>query len=103
MYLSNALKVIDRLLATMEGQDSFDQFSENERVKAAALWYMIVLSESVRDFLNEREGNELENLSLLLSFQAWFVYSFGKFDEIAWTIIKKDIIPLKEEIQRKLL
>lgn len=103
-YLSDVLNSIDHILTFTNDLTAFDQYKNNFLIQAAVERHLSIIGEAINKFLKESEKNDLSNAKQLISLRNRLIHSYDNVDDrIIWTIIKRHILPLKEEINKKIL
>jgi len=98
-YLSDILTSIDHILSFTNDLTSFDQYKKNFLIKGAVERHLGIIGEAVNKFLKESSVNNLSSASQIISLRNRLIHSYDNIDDrIIWTIVKRHIIPLKEEI-----
>jgi len=62
---------------------------------------LAIIGEAINRFLKESEKNDLLNAKQIISLRNRLIHSYDNIDDrIIWTIVRRHLIPLKEEIQK---
>jgi uncharacterized protein with HEPN domain len=95
-----AISLIDEFLADI---NLFSQYKVDRKTKSAVERQLAIIGEAIKK-IKEIDADELINYhSSIIGFRNILVHSYDSInDEIVWAIIKKHLIPLKEEITKKL-
>ncbi len=102
-YLSDILISINHIQSFTDGTLSIDQYKKNFLVKAAVERHLGIVGEAVKKFLSESPENRLTNASQIISLRNRLIHSYDNVDDrIIWTIIKRHISPLKQEVEELL-
>ncbi len=102
--MSDVLNSIDHILSFTNEVKSFDQYKKNFLIKAAVERHLAIIGEAVNKFLRESNGNDLSNAKAVISLRNRLIHSYDNVDDrIIWTIVRKHLNPLKEEVGNKLI
>lgn len=102
-YLSDIWSSIDHIISFTDGISSFDQYKKNFLIKGAVERHLGIIGEAVNKFLKESSKNDLENARQIISLRNRLIHSYDSVDDrIIWTIIKLHLLPLKEEVTKKI-
>ena len=102
-YLSDVLVSIDHILSFTNDLVDFEQYKENVLIKSAVERHLSIIGEAINKFLKESLENELVYSRQIVSLRNRLVHSYDNIDDrIIWTILSLYIIPLKEEVERKI-
>jgi uncharacterized protein with HEPN domain len=102
-YLSDILVSIDHILSFTNDVVYFEQYTENFLIKSAVERHLSIIGEAVNKFLKESLENELLHSRQIISSRNRLVHSYDNIDDrIIWTILSQYIIPLKEEVEKKI-
>lgn len=102
-YLSDGLNSVDHILSFTNDLKSFDQYKANFLVKGAVERHLEIIGEAINKFSKESKENILSNTSQIISLRNRLIHSYDNVDDrIIWTIVKRHLIPLKEEIIKKI-
>lgn len=102
-YLSDVLNSVDHILSFTNDLKSFDQYKSNFLIKAAAERHVAIIGEAINRFSKESKENVLSNSSQIISLRNRLIHSYDNVDDrIIWTIVRRHLIPLKEEIKKKI-
>src|SRR5690554_4037983 len=102
-YLSDILVSVNHILSFTNDVVDFEQYKENFLIKSAVERHLSIIGEAVNKFLKESLENELVHSQQIISFRNRLVHSYDSIDDrIIWTILSLYIIPLKEEVERKI-
>ncbi len=101
--MSDILTSIDHILAFTNDLTSYYQYKKNFLVKGAVERHLGIIGEAVNKFLKESKENNLSNAQRIISLRNRLVHSYDNVDDrIVWTIAKKHLYTLREEILSKL-
>ena len=99
-YLSDILNSLDHILSFTNELTSFEQYKKNFLVKAAVERHLSIVGEAVNKFLKEAPGNNLSNARQIISLRNRLIHSYDSVDDrIIWTIVRRHVAPLREEIR----
>jgi uncharacterized protein with HEPN domain len=102
-YLSDILVSIDHILSFTNDVVYFEQYTGNFLIKSAVERHLSKIGEAVNKFLKESLENELLHSRQIISSRNRLVHSYDNIDDrIIWTILSQYIIPLKEEVEKKI-
>ena len=102
-YLSDVLVSIDHILSFTNDVVDFEQYKENFLIKSAVERHLSIIGEAINKFLKESLENELVYSRQIISLRNRLVHCYDNIDDrIIWTILSLYIIPLKEEVERKI-
>lgn len=102
-YLSDILNSIDHILSFTKELNSFEQYKNNFLIKGAVERHLSIVGEAVNKFLKESSSNDLDNARQIVSLRNRLIHSYDNVDDrIIWTVVRKHLVPLKEEIQEML-
>lgn len=102
-HLSDVLVSIDHILSFTNDVVDFEQYKENFLIKSAVERHLSIIGEAINKFLKESLENELVYSRQIISLRNRLVHSCDNIDDrIIWTILSLYIIPLKEEVERKI-
>lgn len=101
--MSDVLNSIEHILSFTSDLKSFDQYKSNFLIKGAVERHLAIIGEAINKFSKMSEGNDLSNSKQIVSLRNRLIHSYDNVDDrIIWTIIKRHLVPLKEEIQNKI-
>lgn len=102
-YLSDVLNSVDHILSFTNDLKSFDQYKKNFLVKGAVERHLAIIGEAISKFLKESKENDLSNARQIISLRNRLIHSYDNVDDrIIWTIVRRHLLPLREEIKRKI-
>ncbi|HTH83667.1 MAG TPA: HepT-like ribonuclease domain-containing protein [Mucilaginibacter sp.] len=95
-----AISSIDEFLGDI---NLFSQYKVDRKTKSAVERQLAIIGEAIRK-IKEIDATELINYhSSIIGFRNILIHSYDSVDdEIVWAIIKRHLIPLKEEVTQKL-
>ncbi len=103
-YLSDVLNSIDHILSFTNELTSFDQYKKNFLIKGAVERHLAIIGEAINKFLKESRENDLANARQIISLRNRLIHSYDNVDDrIIWTIVRRHINPLKEEIKKRIV
>ncbi len=102
-YLSDILNSIDHILSFTRDLRSFDQYKKNFLVKGAVERHLAIIGEAINKFSKESIENDLSNSRQIVSLRNRLIHSYDNIDDrIIWTIVRRHLDPLKEEVTKKI-
>ena len=102
-YLSDVLNSVDHILAFTTDLKSFDQYKRNFLIKGAVERHLAIIGEAINKFSKESKESDLSNSKQIISLRNRLIHSYDNVDDrIIWTIVRRHLIPLKEEIKKKI-
>ena len=102
-YLSDVLNSVDHILSFTNDLTSFDQYKKNFLIKGAVERHLAIIGEAINKFLKESKENDLSNARQIISLRNKLIHSYDSVDDrIIWTIVRRRLNPLKEEIEKKI-
>lgn len=94
---------VDHILSFTNDLKSFDQYKKNFLVKGAVERHLAIIGEAINKFSKVSKQNELINSKQIISLRNRLIHSYDNIDDrIIWTIVKRHLIPLKDEIMSKI-
>jgi len=102
--LSDILNSINHILSFTHELTSFDEYKKNFLIKAAVERHLGIIGEAVNKFLKESPENNLSSAQQIISLRNRLIHSYDNIDDrIIWNIVKLHLVPLKDEIQNRLI
>lgn len=102
--MSDVLNSIDHILSFTNELTSFDQYKKNFLIKGAVERHLAIIGEAINKFLKESRENDLANARQIISLRNRLIHSYDNVDDrIIWTIVRRHINPLKEEIKKRIV
>lgn len=102
-YLSDILNSVNHILSFTNDLESFTQYKKNFLVKAAVERHLAIIGEAVNKFLKESKNNTLLNARQIISLRNRLIHAYDNIDDrIIWSIVKRDLKPLREEVTKKI-
>ncbi|MBX2894461.1 MAG: DUF86 domain-containing protein [Cyclobacteriaceae bacterium] len=99
-YLSEILRSIDHIQSFTSDITSFEQYKKNFLIKGAVERHLGIIGEAVNKFLKLSSENNLVQARQIISLRNRLVHSYDNIDDrVIWSIIKRHLVPLKEEVQ----
>jgi uncharacterized protein with HEPN domain len=90
-------------LAFTSDLKSFEQYKKNFLVKGAVERHLAIIGEAINKFSKESRENDLSNSRQIVSLRNRLIHSYDNIDDrIIWTIIRRHLNPLREEVQKKI-
>lgn len=97
--MSDILRSADHILSFTKDLSSFDQYKRDFLIKGAVERHLSIIGEAVNKFLKESPENKLSNAKQIISLRNRLIHAYDNVDDrIIWTIVRKHLVPLKEEI-----
>lgn len=101
-YLSDISHSIDLIERFTKNIKTFAEYQGDLKTKGAVERHLGIIGEAVNKFLKESPANELENASQIISLRNRLIHSYDSIDDsIVWSVIRRRLAPLKEEIIKK--
>ena len=101
-YLSDILFAIELIESFVKDVDSFEDFATDLKTKSAVERQLSIIGEAVNKFQKECPNEILENTKQIIGFRNRIIHAYDSIDNsIVWTIIKKYLNPLKQEVINK--
>jgi uncharacterized protein with HEPN domain len=102
-YLSDVLNSVDHILSFTSDLKSFDQYKRNFLIKGAVERHLSIIGEAINKLSKESKENDLTNSRQIISLRNRLIHSYDNVDDrIIWTIVRRHLIPLKEEIKNRI-
>ncbi|SRR5258708_35268576 len=102
-YLSDILNSINHIISFTDGINSIDQYQKNFLVKGAVERHLAIIGEAVNKFLKESPENHFANANQIISLRNRLIHSYDNIDDrIIWTIVRRHLIPLMQEVKQKI-
>jgi uncharacterized protein with HEPN domain len=103
-YLSDILSSIHHISSFTNDIISFQEYEGNFLVKSAVERHLGIIGEAVNKYLKESPENVLDNARQIISLRNRLIHSYDNIDDrIIWNIIKRHLIPLKDELTVRLV
>ncbi len=101
-FLSDVIYSIELIERFTKDTKSFSDYQNDLKTKGAVERHLGIIGEAVNKFQKESPENGLKNASQIISLRNRLIHSYDNVDDsIIWSILKKFIQPLKEEIENK--
>ena len=102
-YLSDILQAIELIDQFTESIDDFEAYTSDLKTRSAVERQLGILGEAVNKYDKHFPEAPIENAKKIVGFRNRLIHAYDSVDStIVWTIIKRHLTPLKEEIIRKL-
>lgn len=102
-YLSDVLNSIDHILSFTKDLTSFGQYKKNFLIKGAVERHLAIIGEAFNKFSKETPGNDLSNAKQIISLRNRLIHSYDNVDDrIIWTIVKRHLHPLMDEVKKRI-
>jgi uncharacterized protein with HEPN domain len=99
-YLSDILGSIEHILSFTNNLTSFEDYKTNFLIKGAVERHLGIIGEAVNKFIKNSDQNNLINARQIISLRNRLIHSYDNVDDrVIWSIIKRHLVPLKEEVQ----
>ena len=73
------------------------------KTKSAVERHLGIIGEAVNKFLKESKSNDLKHGIKIISLRNRLIHSYDSIDDsIIWSIVTREIQPIKEEVREKL-
>jgi uncharacterized protein with HEPN domain len=103
-YLSDILNSIDHIFSFTKELKSFEDYNNNFLIKSAVERHLAIVGEAINKFLKESKNNHLTSAKQIISLRNRLIHSYDNIDDrIIWTIVKRHLIPLKEEVEKMIV
>lgn len=98
--ISNSIELIENFTKDLK---SFDEYQKDLKTKGAVERHFGIIGEAVNKFLKESNTNEIKNASQIISLRNRLIHSYDNIDDsIIWSIVTRHLLPLKDEINKKI-
>lgn len=98
-YLSDILLAIDLIEEFTTGIDSFLAYEQDRKTQSAVERQLVIIGEALNHFRRLEPQLRIENDKEIVNFRNRLVHSYDSIDNsIVWAIIKRYLLPLKEEV-----
>lgn len=102
-YLSDILRSIELIESFLIGITTFEDYRKDPKTKSAIERHLGIIGEAVNKFLKESGSNELHFSRQIISLRNRLIHSYDNIDDsIIWSIVQRQISPLKGEVLEKL-
>src|SRR5260221_4928577 len=96
-------KYLSDIISFTEGLNSIEQYNKNFLIKGAVERHLGIIGEAVNKFLKESSENHLASAPQIISLRNRLIHSYDNVDDrIIWTIVRRHLIPLMEEVKQKI-
>lgn len=100
-YLSDIISAIDLINDFMTEIDDFNQYDTDLKTQSAIERQLGIIGEAANKLQKEYLDYALENSKQIIGFRNRLIHAYDSIDNsIVWVILKKHLIPLKEEIEK---
>lgn len=97
--LSDILNSIELIESFTKDLKSFADYEKDLKTKGAVERHLGIIGEAVNKFLKGSESNNLKHASQIISLRNRLIHSYDHVDDsIIWSILKRQLQPLKKEI-----
>jgi uncharacterized protein with HEPN domain len=102
-YLSDILRAIELIEQFTNTTANFDDYSSDLKTQSAVERQLGIVGEAVNKFDQLSPELTLENARKIVGFRNRLIHTYDAVDSsMIWTIVKRHLAPLKEEILGKL-
>jgi uncharacterized protein with HEPN domain len=102
-YLSDINISINHIISFTQEIKSFGVYKKNFLVKGAVERHLAIIGEAINKFQKESKTSHLTNAKQIISLRNRLIHAYDNVDDrIIWTILKKHIAPLQEEVKELL-
>lgn len=102
-FLSDIANSIDLIEDFTTEIKSFTEYQKDLKTKGAVERHLGIIGEAVNKFLKESTANDLKSASQIISLRNRIIHSYDNVDDsIIWSIVTRNLKPLKEEINKKI-
>ena len=103
-YLSDILLAIDLIEDFTKSVSGYNDYISDLKTQSAVERQLGIIGEVVNKFETLHPELELENSRQIVGFRNRLIHAYDAIDSsIVWAILKKYIVPLKEEVIQKML
>lgn len=101
--MSDVTNSIELIEIFIKGLESFTEYQKDQKTKAAVERHLGIIGEAVNKFLKESGTTDLKKATQIISLRNRLIHSYDSVDDsIIWSIVTRHLLPLKDEINRKL-
>lgn len=101
-YLADILQAVSLLDEFTADTHSFIDYQQDSKTKSAVERQLGIIGEAVNQFRKDG-GDELSHTKQIVDFRNRLIHSYDNLDDaIVWTILKRHIPILKDEVSRLL-
>jgi len=102
-FLSDISSSIELIEDFTKDLKSFSDYQKDLKTKGAVERHLGIIGEAVNKFLKESAMNDLKYASQIISLRNRLIHSYDNVDDsIIWSIITRHLLPLKNEVNKKL-
>ena len=102
-FLSDISNSIELIESFMKDLKSFEEYQNDLKTKGAVERHLGIIGEATNKFLKEAKNNNLKNASQIISLRNRLIHSYDNVDDsIIWSILTRHLLPLKDEVIKKL-
>ena len=102
-YLSDVLHAIDLIEQFTESTANFHDFQNDIKTQSAVERQLGIIGEAIHKFDQLFPDNSIENAGRIIGFRNRIIHGYDTVDiSIVWTILKRHLNPLKEEVFKKM-
>lgn len=102
-YLDDILYSIELIEDFMSNIDSFSEYSVDIKTQSAVERQIGIIGEAANKFDKLEETESLENISRIVGLRNRIIHAYDSVDNtIIWTVIKRYLPALKEDVLKKI-
>lgn len=102
-FLSDISRSIELIEEFTKNLRSFSDYQNDLKTKGAVERHLGIIGEAVNKFLKESTANDLKYASQIISLRNRLIHSYDNVDDsIIWSIITRHLLPLKNEVNKKM-
>lgn len=103
-YLSDILQTIEFIELFTESIVDFNDFIQDLKTRSAVERQLGIIGEAINKFDQKFPGDSIENAKKIVGLRNRLIHAYDDIDvSIIWTILKKHLPSLKEEIRLRLM
>ncbi|OFY38488.1 MAG: hypothetical protein A2X18_03185 [Bacteroidetes bacterium GWF2_40_14] len=103
-YLSDILQAIELIEDFTESISNYNEFDEDFKTQSAVERQLGIIGEAVNKFDQLFPENSLENAKKIVGLRNRLIHAYDAIDSsMVWAIVKKHLIPLKQEVKHRML
>lgn len=98
--ISNSIELIETFTKDL---NSFADYQKDLKTKGAVERHLGIIGEAVNKFLKESKTNDFKHASQIISLRNRLIHAYDNVDDsIIWSILTRHLLPLKDEVIKKL-
>jgi len=103
-YLSDILQAIELIEDFTQSISNYDEFAMDFKTQSAVERQLGIIGEAVNKFDLLFPDSSLANAKKIVGFRNRLIHAYDAVDSsMVWAIVKRHIIPLKQEVKGKLI